>query len=235
MRSIVALALLAMTAALSGAPAPADCQFHPLANRWQGSCGPLFDENRTLTLAPAKAITTGTWRKDVHPAAVWSGDMTEEGNPNQPIELEIYDGGSGVLRTIYGWFPVTGFTSTAELVSFRIDPSHEVPPSDLDREIVKRAATILSSTSVWNREDNRKCPSGGTKWSIYCAMEQATVDVTGAFNHRRPALEVVREIVDQRSAGRKYHHRLMEYNNDPTTRLEDVQSLFAEALARMKQ
>jgi hypothetical protein len=44
---------------------------------------------------------------------------------------------------------------------------------------------------------------------------------------------VVREIVDQRSAGRKYDHRLMGYNNDPSTRLEDVQSLFAEALARM--
>jgi hypothetical protein len=98
---------------------------------------------------------------------------------------------------------------------------------------VKRAAAILSSTSAWNRSDNRKCPKGATKWSIYCSMEQATIDVSGAFSHRRPALEVVREIVDQRSVGRNYSHRLMDYNNDPLTRLEDVQSLFAEALARM--
>jgi hypothetical protein len=44
-------------------------------------------------------------------------------------------------------------------------------------------------------------------------------------------MEVVREIIDVRSAGRNYHHRLMDYNNDPTTRLEDVQGLFSEALA----
>jgi hypothetical protein len=59
--------------------------------------------------------------------------------------------------------------------------------------------------------------------------------VTGGFHHRRPALELVRQIVDERSEGRNYHHRLMDYNNDPSTRLEDVQSLFAEALARMKK
>lgn len=227
------LALLAVSAMLSDAPVVADCQFHKDAGRWQGTCGPMFDQTPTLTIAPAKAITTGVWRKDVQPAAVWAGDMTDEGNPNQPIELELYDGGSGVLRTEYGWFPVTGFASASETLRFRIDPSHEVPPNDLDRAIVNRANAILSSTSVWNRKDNRKCPTGAATWSIYCAMEQATIDVTGAFNHRRPALEVVREIVDQRSAGRKYDHRLMDYNNDPTTRLEDVRSLFAEALARM--
>jgi hypothetical protein len=135
---------------------------------------------------------------------------------------------------MYGWFAVTAFASDKQAVRFRIDTSHELPPSELDREIVKRAAAILSSTAVWNRADNRKCPPGASKWSIYCAMEQATIDVTGAFNHRRPALEVVREIVDQRSAGRNYDHRLMDYNNDPSTKLEDVRSLFAEALARMK-
>jgi hypothetical protein len=32
---------------------------------------------------------------------------------------------------------------------------------------------------------------------------------------------------------RNYHHRLMDYNNDPTTHLSDIQSLFNEALKRM--
>lgn len=41
------------------------------------------------------------------------------------------------------------------------------------------------------------------------------------------------EIVDERTTGRPYHHRLMDYNNDPSTRLQDVQSLFAEALRRI--
>ena len=64
-------------------------------------------------------------------------------------------------------------------------------------------------------------------------MHQASLDVTGGFHHRRPALEAVRGIVDERSAGRNYAHRLQDYNNDPSTTLADVKSLFAETLARM--
>ena len=65
-------------------------------------------------------------------------------------------------------------------------------------------------------------------------MEKAEIEVTGGFHHRRPAGELVREIVDERTKARNYNHRLMDYNNDPTTKLEDVRSLFAEAMARIK-
>jgi hypothetical protein len=44
----------------------------------------------------------------------------------------------------------------------------------------------------------------------------------------------VREIVDERTKARNYNHRMMDYNNDPTTTPADVRSLFAEALARIK-
>ena len=64
-------------------------------------------------------------------------------------------------------------------------------------------------------------------------MEAATAEVTGGMDHRRPAMEVVREIVEDRTTGRGYNHRLMDYNNDSTTTLDDVQSLFREALERM--
>ncbi len=112
-------------------------------------------------------------------------------------------------------------------------PAQELPPSELDRTIIARAAAILSSDTVWNRADNRQCPPAATTRSIYCAMARATAEVTGAFHHRRPALELVRRIVDERTAGRAYEHRLMDYNNDPATRLADVRSLFAQALARI--
>ena len=44
----------------------------------------------------------------------------------------------------------------------------------------------------------------------------------------------MREIVEARSKDKDYSHRLMDYNNDRTTTLADVKSLFAEALARIK-
>jgi hypothetical protein len=116
-----------------------------------------------------------------------------------------------------------------------VNASHELAPSELDRKIVQRASAILSSNTVWNRADNRKCPASAAKWSIYCAMELATIQVTGAFHHRRPALEIVRQIIDERAAKRNYNHRLMDYNNDPSTHLSDVRSLFAEALKRIER
>ena len=211
------------------------CEFHLAEKGWKGSFGPLFGESRTLTISPAKTITTGVWRKDIIAKSVWAGEMTESGPATWPIEVEIYDGGSGLLRSEYGWFPVFGFMSTVEILRFQIDSSHPVPPNDLDRQILERAAALLSIQAAWNRGDTRKCTPADKTWSIYCAVQRATVEVTGAFHHRRPALELVRQIVDERSAGRNYHHRLMDYNNDPSTRLEDVHSLFTEALTQISR
>jgi hypothetical protein len=217
----------------SNAPPLATCRFHSVHSRWVGSCGPLFEQTPGMTIAPTQSITSGIWRKADHPRSMWTGDMTDAGSDNATIELEIYAGGAGVLRTEYGWFPVSKFSLGTQTLRFKLDTSRQVPPSELDRTIVKRAAVILSSRTAWNRADDRQCSATATTWSIYCAMQRATVEVTGGFHHRRPALEVVRQIVDKRAAGRRYHHRLMDYNNDPTTRLEDVQSLFAEALTRL--
>jgi len=152
----------------------------------------------------------------------------------EQVEIEIYQAGNGVIRTYNGWFPVSGFSARGSTIRFRIDTTKEIAPNTLDREILMRATRIISSDSVWNRADNRKCPSAATKWSMYCAVEQAQVDVAGAFHHRRPAGELVREIVDERTKARNYSHRMMDYNNDPTTTLADVRSLFAEAIARIK-
>lgn len=150
------------------------------------------------------------------------------------VEIEIYEGGNGVIRTYNGWFPVSRFSRRGSAVRFQIDTMKEIAPNALDREILMRAMTIISSDSVWNRADNRKCPATATKWSIYCAVERAQLEVAGGFHHRRPAGELVREIVDERTKARNYNHRLMDYNNDSTTTLADVQTLFAEAIARIK-
>jgi len=154
-------------------------------------------------------------------------------DPETPVELEIYADHSGVLRSVYGWFPVTGFASAGATLRFRVDGAREVEPTLIDREIIEHAAQVLATSAAWNRADNRACPATAITWSIYCALEKATIEVAGAFHHRRPALQIVRQLVDERSTGRPYSHRLMDYNNDPTTTLADVRSLFDESLRRI--
>ncbi|HZQ21869.1 MAG TPA: hypothetical protein VFA89_03640 [Terriglobales bacterium] len=200
-----------------------------------------------MTLRPRHSVVGGAWRSGSFPKAVWYGDMTDEGFPNAPIQLQIYDGGSGILQTIYGWFPVTEYRTTPSGIAFDLDGVHEVSPNALDAQIIHHAAEILSSPTAWDRADNRKCALGATKWSIYCVGLRAVEEVTGGagvehdianwartdLDHRRPALEIIREVVDDRSKGRGYHHRLMDYNNDPKTTFADIQSLFSEASRRM--
>ncbi len=159
--------------------------------------------------------------------------MADDDQVNDPIELEVYQGAWGILRTEAGWFPVTNFRSLPGKLVFDLYAFYQISPNVLDRKIIQRAASFLSNTATWNRADNRECPKSAVTLSIYCAMEKATIEVTGGFQHRRPALQLVRGIIDERSAGRDYQHRLMDYNNDPRTQLSDVQSVFKEALARM--
>jgi len=149
------------------------------------------------------------------------------------VEIEIYKGGTGVIRTYSGWYPISR-GSTPGALRFQMDRLNQVPPNDLDRRILERAAALFTSDAMWNRADDRNCPANATTLSIYCAEERASVEVTSGFHHRRPALELVREVVGERSKGKSYEHRLMDYNNDPSTTLADVRSLFAAALARIK-
>src|SRR5215471_3515003 len=190
--------------------APASCVLHRDGAGFTGGCGFMFGATPVLSLARAASLSSGPWRADTHPVSLSSGKPRIPDIPDSRVELEVHAGGNGVLRTAIGWFPVSAFAANEEL-AFRLDDKHAVPPGPFDFEIVKRAAAILSSAAVWNRRDNRLCQAAATTWSIYCALEKATSDVTGAASHRRHALEVVRILVDEQSGRRKYKHRLMDY------------------------
>ena len=98
-----------------------------------------------------------------------------------------------------------------------------------DLEILHRARELLDSPSKWNRADNRKCPEGAKTFSLYCALETATIDVGKKFEHRGAALQEARFVIDEIAATRNYEHRLMDYNNDRTTSFEDIQEVLSIA------
>ncbi len=100
------------------------------------------------------------------------------------------------------------------------------PVSKVDIQIVERAAKVLDSPAKWNRNDNRECPDRAKKVSIYCALEQATKEITGSFEHRGAAMQETRFVIDELQPNSDYEHRLMGYNNDPKTTFQDVQKLF---------
>lgn len=108
------------------------------------------------------------------------------------------------------------------------DDSQVRPPvTKADVEIVQRASQILDSPSKWNRADNRECPKDAKTFSLYCALEKATLEVDGKFAHRGAAMQEARFVIDDIAPNaKKYEHRLMNYNNDPSTTFADVQTFF---------
>jgi hypothetical protein len=71
---LIPLALVLLQAP-SAIAKPQVCTFRPAAGSWKGSCRRLGKENPTVRLAAAEKITTGRWRKDSDPSALWAGKI----------------------------------------------------------------------------------------------------------------------------------------------------------------
>jgi hypothetical protein len=85
---------------------------------------------------------------------------------------------------------------------------------------------MLGSEAAWNRADNRQCPPNWKVISLYCALEKATQDVTGTFEHRSTVMEDARSAIEEIAPHHPdYGHLLMGYNNDPSTTFANVQKV----------
>ena len=108
------------------------------------------------------------------------------------------------------------------------------PVTGVDLQIAKRARKILDSPSHWNRQDTRECRKGAKSFRLYCALEKATEEVSGNFEHRGAAMQEARFVIEDISPkGKDYDHRLMGYNNDPGTKFADIQNVLRLLEARI--
>lgn len=227
---------------LHGVDEPGNCQLtlEDDARTYAGSCGALSVEGSKvsgglkLSLNELVAITSGRWKSDDLPASVWTGKWVEADGTQSDIELEVSLVGDGILRTQWGWFATraAGTSDDRSDLSFRIDTGRSVPANTLDIAILDKAKFLLSDPSHWDRHDDRKCSPDKPSLSLYCALTEAMRLQSGGVHHRRPAMQLVRVLVDARSVGRDYAHRLRDYNNDPRTTLADLHQLLDEAIVK---
>jgi hypothetical protein len=107
------------------------------------------------------------------------------------------------------------------------------PVTEEDLRILQRADAILSSAAVWNRHDTRTCKPEDRRWSLFCAMEKASLDVLGEYRHREVALQEVRFAVEDVTKGIEFEHRMMDYNNLSSTGFEDIKKILEVATQRV--
>ena len=146
-------------------------------------------------------------------------------------QMATYFGSCFFLAILFSPLPANA-QGTAPQDDSKVRP----PVTKADLQIVKRALEILDSPSKWNRADNRICPAEAKTVSLYCALQIATIAVGGKAEHRGAALQEARFVIDEIAADRNYEHRLMNYNNDPTTTFADIQEVLriTESLMRLR-
>jgi hypothetical protein len=133
-----------------------------------------------------------------------------------------------------------GAAQTAAPQTYQITKSsddlerRDQPVTEDDLRILQRADKILSSPSVWNRHDTRICKPDDKVWSLFCAMEKASTEVLGEYNHRRVALQEVRFAVEDATKGIRLDHRMMDYNNQKSTTFRDIKNILNVATERVK-
>lgn len=105
-----------------------------------------------------------------------------------------------------------------------------------DTRILARASELLATESAWNRSDDRQCKDdeAAGRRSLFCALQAASVEVLGSYDHRRVALQEVRFAIQEATQGREFEHRLRDYNNLPETSLADVQTVLRIARDRVQ-
>ena len=127
-----------------------------------------------------------------------------------------------------------GLALGALLVSGAEDGSNVRPPvTQTDLLVIRRADQILSSEAVWNRADDRILRPDATSFSLYTAIEKAALEITGKFEHRQAVMQEARFAIEEVAPNKNHEHRLMGYNNDPTTTFADIKRVLALIEARI--
>lgn len=95
----------------------------------------------------------------------------------------------------------------------------------VDVKISSRARSLLNTAAKWNRSETSECAPNPKTDGLFCALVQARLDITGDSKTRTAAFAEARAVVEELTQGRKYEHRLMEYNNDRNTTFRDVENV----------
>ena len=123
--------------------------------------------------------------------------------------------------------------------------SREQPVTEADLRILQRADALLKDPASWNRHDDRVCSDDEAtgKRSLFCALQKADTEVLGKYEHRNVALQEVRFAVEDATRDRhlafdalrhfRLPHRLMDFNNLPDTRFEDIHNVLRVAATRV--
>lgn len=110
------------------------------------------------------------------------------------------------------------------------------PVSVEDLEILERAKDLFEFQVRRNRQGDRNCDEDLARGqlSLFCALYAASIEVTGVYRHRRPAMRTLRQEAYLRYPG-EYAHSLRDINNRADIDDDDLIDLIESARRQIEQ
>jgi len=104
------------------------------------------------------------------------------------------------------------------------------PVSNDDLAIIERANQILEAQHQRNVNGDRNCDDdrASDRYSVFCALYVASIEITGTYRHRRPAMQAARDSLWAHFPG-EYVHMLRDINNNPSISDEEIVGILVEA------
>jgi len=122
--------------------------------------------------------------------------------------------------------------------SFALDKHNEnmieIKTSSIDLEILKKANKILKDEKSWEKKPLKICQES-KKHDLFCALEEASIEITGNYRHTQPALQEVRLVIEERYSERWENHRFEDFNSHKETTFKDVKNVLNEAIKNLKK
>jgi hypothetical protein len=84
---------------------------------------------------------------------------------------------------------------------------------------------------AWHQHDDRDCEDyiQNQTYSFFCALQIASIEVDGYYNHRNAVMQKIRHLINERHPGRRWANRLRDFNNIPETTHDTILEMLDDA------
>ncbi|UCF06032.1 MAG: hypothetical protein JSV33_03095 [bacterium] len=169
-----------------------------------------------------------------------TGTLTYPNGKTTKIEYEIVhhrETEDIYMKSSLGYFLWEYMSVQDGELSFAIYWWYCPPATKMDLEIIEMTEKLLADPSHWHKEDDRECADDleNNTWSLFCALKHSSIEKAGEYNHHNTAMQTVRFVIDEIIPDHGFAHTLMDYNNAPSTRHEDILRILELSKKRIKQ
>lgn len=141
------------------------------------------------------------------------------------------------MKTANGWYPWDKVRIENKKLIFSYDYWYCPPATKTDLEILDLCFDYLKDSTAWNQNDDRKCDNDKSdkNWSLFCAIKIGSIEKYGEYNHRGAVIQKTRFVIDELYPNHEYAHTLMDFNNDSSTKFEDIIKVLTIVKNRIKE